>query len=222
MEVRFENGPLDEVGLHSDVRLRDVGGPGMTKWISFSTYLPSSAYELDAFDEERVDRLDYAWIMQVFLRDPSTSPVISSPVLALVYNELGEWTIASYSGHAADAGEKPRVWHVGPRRDHRDDWIDWVIHVEWSTQEDGSITVWRNGKRFGPYRGPNWYASYGAERIPLPPDLRGRLILGIYANRWRGLGELPDDKTLRSKVVYVDEVNVSDRWGGREDMRPCS
>jgi len=40
---------------------------------------------------------------------------------------------------------------------HRNRWYDFVIHVEWSSKEDGHMAVWVNGRRVLVHNGPTLY-----------------------------------------------------------------
>ncbi len=49
------------------------------------------------------------------------------------------------------------------------EWIDWVIRVKWSTEDDGLRQIWRNGRKVGDYRGPT-----------MSHDLPVRHRIGLY------------------------------------------
>ncbi len=49
------------------------------------------------------------------------------------------------------------------------EWIDWVIHVKWSTEDDGLREIWRDGVKVATYRGPT-----------MSRDLPVRHRIGLY------------------------------------------
>ncbi len=79
-----------------------------------------------------------------------------------------------------DPGERESAGRLDLGPVVQGEWIDWVIHIKWSTDDDGLREVWRNGRKVGTYRGPT-----------MSRDLPVLHRIGIYQGR-----EVDHDRVL--------------------------
>jgi hypothetical protein len=92
-----------------------------------------------------------------------------------------------------------------------DRWTDWVVHVKWSTGNNGLLEVWKDGSPvpgFGHKVGRN--DDFGNQ-------INGNyILLGIY--KWPWKGKTATDTTNR--VLYTDELRITDGSGSYAAVAP--
>lgn len=64
--------------------------------------------------------------------------------------------LRGYGGPVIDRGEFKRT--LGPVR--RNTWYDFVYHVRWSSESDGYLHAWMNGRKVLSHRGPTLYRGF--------------------------------------------------------------
>ena len=90
--------------------------------------------------------------------------------------------------------------HTGIKwTDHKGKWLNWAIHANWSTSNDGFAEVFFEGRSVGRYEGKTW-GHLGNDPM---------WKLGSYS------GTLKGDATL-----YFDDLYVGDRRASLSDMNP--
>lgn len=81
-------------------------------------------------------------------------------------------------------------------------WVDWVLHVKWSSGEDGFLEIWKDGKAVWEVKGPNTYLM----RAHTP-----YFKTGIYHPTWKVKDKEGFDREaliIPSKTVYITDIKV--------------
>lgn len=216
--VRFEvqrKDPNVSSGKRSEVVRHKVGGQGQERWYSFSVFLEGwerSLYgEIIAqwIQESDVDVLDTTGTV---IRDdePAIGPTLTIGIID------DKWTIDSRYDERfiTPAGQKQmnalNLYTSGRGAVEKNQWVDFVVRVKWSTQKDnpdGIIQVWKNGVLIANTTRPNFYNNLG--------DVYFKA--GIYRYSWNTT-KLPTDVSQR--VLYLDAVKMADETIGLAGMRP--
>jgi hypothetical protein len=85
-------------------------------------------------------------------------------------------------------------------------WVSWVMHIKWSSQQNGIIQIWKNGR-----------LVLDVHDIQTAPDGGSYFKLGINKFGW---GLQPSTTTKR--VLYFDEVRIGNGKARYEDVKPGS
>jgi polysaccharide lyase-like protein len=149
---------------------------------------------------------DYWYGLSIFLPEDFTAPTKSdavlfqwhtqqggpSPVLAIRV-KAGEWVITH------NATEKKRTLVRIPLVKER--WTDWVVHVRWSAEKKGFLTIWKDGVE----------VVKETDIITQYPE-----ALGPYAKfgQYHSVSEVPQN------VVYFDEYRVAGAEGSFAAVSP--
>jgi hypothetical protein len=92
-----------------------------------------------------------------------------------------------------------------------DRWVDWVVHVKWSTGADGVLQIWRDGDLIINKIGRN--DDYPA---PGEPGVGNYFKMGIY--KWPWSQGRPSDTDHRT--MFVDELRIADEQGSYDAVKP--
>jgi hypothetical protein len=206
--VRFEldkddrpknNGSRAEIGAEAPVE-----PPGAERWYGFSTYLPQS-WGLDVAPE----------IIAQWHQTGGDCSRGCSPPLAIV-TKNGRYLLGQNWQNKSDV---PGDWtfqqtDIGPYAIGR--WTDWVVHVTWSTGNDGVLEVWKDGT---PVPG---FAHKVGRNDDFGERAQGKgnyLVLGPYKWPWSQAGYQPASTTT-NRVLYADELRVADGRGSYAAVAP--
>lgn len=199
--VRFEihkDQPDVAGSKRAEITLDNVP-PTSERWYGFSIYLPND-YKTDPTAE-----IVTQWHA---VPDFDKGEDWRSPPLALL-TENGRWKVdRRWDARRVMPNNRPQGSEV---RDlglyERGRWIDWVVHVKWSWQDDGLLEVWKDGERVVHHRGPNAYN-----------DEKGTYFkTGIYKWLYK---QAPDETTTSERMIYVDEVRVGGPDAEYKDIAP--
>ncbi|MFG2195987.1 polysaccharide lyase [Streptomyces sp. NPDC048639] len=156
------------------------------QWYGFSTYLKD-------WDPDQASDIVTQWHQHW---DVGSSPPLS------INTRKGHWEI---SQNREDHQEQTDLGAYETNK-----WTDWVIHVKWSSGDDGVLQIWKDGKPvegFEDRKGPNTYN-----------DDRGNYMkIGIY--KWPWSQGKPSDTDRR--VLFHDEVRVMGEDGSYEAVAPA-
>ncbi|THU39345.1 hypothetical protein FAM09_12605 [Niastella caeni] len=90
----------------------------------------------------------------------------------------------------------------------RNVWQYYVVHVKHSSQEDGLVEIWRDGKKLVTRSGANMYElNSGIYHTP-------KFKLGIYKADWNGSTVTKASK----RVLYFDAIKIGDEHAEYADM----
>jgi hypothetical protein len=187
----LHNGSRAQLGAEDPVEPR-----GVERWYGFSTYLPAS------WTYDQAPEIVMQWHQVGGDCSRGCSPPLS------IVTEKGQlfmsqnWEIS------------PGNWHfsrtpIGPYETGR--WTDWVVHVKWSTGNDGRLDVWKDGK---PVDG--FFNKMGRTDDYGDGTHGNYAVLGIYKWPW-SQGKSSD--TSR-RIMYVDEFRVADERGTYDAVAP--
>ena len=190
--MRFELRKGDEIGWDQDSRaeLKDDFNAPLNKeiWYGISLFIPEDFPELEK------DCIVIQWH-----GDHDEGETARSPVLA-VRIENRELFITSRTSE-----QKIQTNNRGPSTTHftlndfpRNEWLDFVVEVIWSHNNNGSLKTWLNGDQIINYNGPIGYND----------DLGPYFKFGLYKHS----GNAP-------LVVFHDEYR---RGGSYEEVDPDS
>jgi hypothetical protein len=201
--VRFEldyrdglvnNGPRAEIGAEDPVEPR-----GVERWYGFSTYLPTKW------------TVDYApEIIVQWHQSGGDCSAGCSPPLSLI-TKKGQYEISQNWQNNASV---PGKWTfastpIGAYQTGR--WTDWVVHVKWSTGNNGLLQVWKDGSPV-----PGFENKIG-RNDDFGDQIHGNyILLGIYKWPWRG-NRATDSK---NRVLYTDELRITDGSGSYAVVAP--
>ena len=156
------------------------------RWIGFSIHLPAD-----------------------WTADPSAESVTQwhqvadtggPPPLGLITNN-GQWQISQHwENHEHHT-------LLGPYVTGR--WTDWVFHIRWAPDAQGSVTAWRDGAEVFSTTGKNKYAD-------------GRAVymkFGIYKWDWQSN---PQKSNTNRRVLYYDSLRIADQSGSYRDVDPAN
>jgi hypothetical protein len=156
------------------------------RWFGFSIFLPS----------------DWA-------QDPSAESVTQwhqvadtggGPPLAIITNN-GQWQVSQHW----ESFERHTL--IGMYQTGR--WTDWVLHIRWSPDADGFITIWRDGGQVFSAQGRNKHND-------------GRAVymkFGIYKWDWHSN---PSKSKINERVMFYDSLRVADEGGSYPMVDPGS
>jgi len=87
-------------------------------------------------------------------------------------------------------------------------WTDFVMHVKWTGNEDGFLTIWKNGDTVLDYEGRTWWNDEGAGPFFTGGEYKGQ-------NYWSDTTGDPDPV-----IIYLDEVRVGDSSSSYGEVYP--
>lgn len=93
-------------------------------------------------------------------------------------------------------------WDLGPIISNQ--WVSWVIHVKWASDNTGILQVWKND-----------VLLIDSKNIMTGPPIATYFKLGINKFGW---GIFPSTTTQR--VLYFDEVRIGNEKARYQDVRP--
>ncbi|OWY64767.1 hypothetical protein B7486_45510 [cyanobacterium TDX16] len=193
--LKKEDTRIDGV-KRAELRLGEVP-PDSEIWYGFSVFLPSD-YQQDPSSEIIAQWHD--------LPDKNLGETWKSPALSLSTKDgrfilNRKWdskrvTVVPEGKETIDLG----LYQTGK-------WTDFVFHVKWSSNSNGRLKVWQDGKLVVRRNGPNNYN-----------DARGPYLkIGIYKGDWKNY---PDKSTVSERELYYDEVRVGDANARYKDIAP--
>ncbi|BAC92206.1 polysaccharide lyase [Gloeobacter violaceus] len=174
-----------------------------SRWYAFSVYLPVDwETDEDSYDiiAQWHDSPDFD------LGETWRSPALNLQVAA------GNWKInrrwdpnpVTYDNTPGPGGGTESIG-LGPYS--KGVWTDWVLHVNWSYEDNGVLEVWKNGVLVLAREGPN---TYNDQTGPY-------LKLGIYKPDWK---YDPAESTTSSRTLYIDEVRIGNSKATYEEVSP--
>jgi hypothetical protein len=167
---------------------------GSEYWIGMSIYLPSDWVD----DVEGCG--DLIWQFQA---SPDEGEDYRTPILPFFiqedrYDIWSRWDTRAFSPDKAWTGNS-LLWS-GPLAPDKGRWVDWVMNVRWSWEDDGYIKIWKDGAVVAERNGPNCandqvgpYTSFGIYKWPWNPD---------------GEGTYPESLT-DYRLAYYDELRIA-------------
>jgi len=87
------------------------------------------------------------------------------------------------------------------------EWIDFVVHVKWTHEDDGFFKVWRDGKLVVNHQGST-YMDYPAKQGPY-----------FKAGNYKGASNWPGTSP---RVIYIDEFRMGNGEASYEDVNPAA
>ena len=187
----LHNGSRAELGAEDPVEPR-----GAERWYGFSMYLPNS------WTYDQAPEIVMQWHQVGGDCSRGCSPPLS------IVTEKGQFVISQ------NWEISPGNWHfahtpIGPYETGR--WIDWVIHVKWSTGSDGTLDVWKDGRPVDGFFGQRGRNDDYGDRVH-----GNYMVIGVY--KWPWSQNKPSDTTRR--IMYVDELRVADQRGSYQAVAP--
>lgn len=92
-------------------------------------------------------------------------------------------------------------------------WVDYVLHVNWSSDDDGFVEFWIDPDPEDP--GPPDYAYQG------PTDFGGQYIkIGINKFCWQDPCNPPSPPSSTTRIFHVDEFRIGDENATLKDVCP--
>ena len=180
-----------------------AGGANQEKerWFGFSVYLPED-WKTITFPGSDI-------LFQIHERpDRELGEDWRSPPLYLrVDGDKMEWRIRWDSKEFSKGNEAEGTATVYSGPLVKGKWVDWVVHVRWSYQQDGLVEVWRDGKKETTHRGPNCYNDQREMYLKI-----GNYHTGSPGKLW------PDG--LKQRVSYFDEVRMGGPQATYADVAP--
>jgi hypothetical protein len=184
---------------------------GVERWYGFSTYLPSS-WTVDRTPEN---------IVQWHQVGGDCSNGCSPPLAINTQN--GHYVL---SQNWQKSLSTPGDWNfedsdIGPYEVGR--WTDWVVHVKWSTDDDGLLQVWKDGvpvSEVNPPSGqqPRDFSHKIGRNDDFGDQVHGNyLVIGIYKWPWFPKQQASD---TTNRVLYTDEVRTADGSGSYAQVAP--
>jgi Polysaccharide lyase len=192
-DLPLHNGSRAELGAEDPVEPR-----GAERWYGFSIFLPNSW----AYDQAPEVVMQWHQVGGDCSRgcSPPLSIITEKDQFVISQNwqnthTPGDWTFADTPIGQYETGR----------------WIDWVVHVKWSTGNDGVLDVWKDGQPV-----PGFSGKHG-RTDDFGDEVHGDyMVIGVY--KWPWSQGKPSDTTRR--VMYVDELRVADERGGYDAVAP--
>ncbi len=146
--------------------------------VNFKTYLPSN-FQFDSNGNRE-------GFMQIHQSQASgTSPLF---LLGLDGNRYFSFAEPPYQSQRFD------FW--GDASQDRGKWINWSLHYNASTGNDGVLALYKNGQLVSAINGPNSYSGDGAY-----------IKIGLYKWAW-------NNTSVSNRTIYHDNVSISERVSG--------
>jgi hypothetical protein len=160
-------------------------------WYTFSTFFPNDWKASSA----KVTFAQWHCVPDKLLGESGRSPPLSISVVNEELKIVLYWdsTKVNKSVFYRSNNEVP-IWS-GPLL--RGQWIDWVVHVRWSYQEDGFLEIWQNKNLVAQRSGPNTYNDW------LAPYFK----IGVYIPSWKNSKPNQKDE-VNTYSVFFDAINV--------------
>lgn len=214
---RFE----DEVSYRSEIQPKDLpssdfdrGGNAFLDheyWYGVRIFLPED-WEFDIHREIILQWHAYPdFDMGEDWRNPPVSLMIGSGTAGIGKNYLvvvkaDSKRITPESG-AWNRYTLEKTYDIGSIVNDLGKWTDWVVNVKWSYENDGFLTMWKNGKvvlqelhqantfndTFGPY-----------------------FKLGMYKWVWKNKSR----NNVISRTLYYDDIRIGNKKAGYNDVAP--
>ena len=95
-------------------------------------------------------------------------------------------------------------------------WVAWVVHVCWSSGDDGWIQIWKDGELALDVKGPNTYVMR-----PHTPYFK----TGLYHPAWKRKNEdkFEEEKTaVPGRTIYTADIKVGNKHARYDDVVPKS
>ena len=102
---------------------------------------------------------------------------------------------------------KKEFFDIGTITGDLGQWTDWVVHLKWSYNEDGFITLWKNREIVLQLK--NYANAFNDENGPY-------WKLGIYKSKWKK----PTDDQIVERVIYYDNIRVGSVNASFETVDP--
>lgn len=93
-------------------------------------------------------------------------------------------------------------------------WVAWVVHVSWSSGDDGSVEIWKDGQKVFAAKGPNTFLT-----TPVTPYFK----TGIYHPQWKEKNEekfKQETTKLTERVIYTADVKIGSEKAKYKDVAP--
>jgi len=151
--------------------------PGEEQYIGWSTYFPA--------DFPAIGGTDPFYVFFQFHGPPYNG----SPPLGFEVGTDGQLALSRSARYGYD-----QVWTAPLARDR---WVDFVVHVKWSMDEDGFVELWLDGRR-------QTFSVNGLQRLPMQ-TIEDDQLDGVQTipTNYRRRGIFPGAIT-----IYHDEVKV--------------
>ncbi|EOP68905.1 polysaccharide lyase [Bacillus cereus] len=88
-------------------------------------------------------------------------------------------------------------------------WSSWVIHVKWSSGNDGLLQIWKDGKVVWEVQGPNAYATR-----PRTPYFK----TGIYHPQWKPKHGESKPGLVKERKIFIADVKIGNEQATYQDM----
>lgn len=227
MRLDFETGDLSQVhSIHKDkaASVEVVGDPGGTGWAMRSSITPKEERaEIRVHRDPVPSERWYGWSLLL----PADHVKVQGKSDILFQWHRGGGAPSWARGHPMcfminGAGSYQLIWtyqetpndpktRINESQDlgisylqDRGKWVHWALHAKWSVSNEGSLGLYRNGKRIWEHHGANWL-NWG----PGP-----MVKCGIYTGDpgWSG-----NDPT----IVYHDNIIIGDQDSGVQEVCPA-
>ncbi|WP_018782909.1 MULTISPECIES: polysaccharide lyase [Bacillus] len=88
-------------------------------------------------------------------------------------------------------------------------WSSWVIHAKWSSENDGLLQIWKDGKVVWEVQGPNAYTTRA--RTPY-------LKTGLYHPQWKPKYGEPKPSPVKERKIFIADVKIGNERATYQDM----
>lgn len=188
-----------ELGAYGSAGVEE---PGAERWYGFSIYLPAS-WIVDPQAES---------VTQWHQTGGECSQFCSPPLSILTRN--GQWVISQNWQQTHTPGD----WffsttEIGPYETGR--WTDWVVHVKWSTGDDGVLDIWKDGV---PVSGFFHKVGRNDDFGERDAGFGNYMKIGIY--KWPWNPQIPSPPSPSRRVMYHDALRIVDGAGSYADVAP--
>lgn len=182
LEVR-KTDPVISSSIRSEVTMPKDYDYG-ERWYGFSVYLEN-------WDDDPAGEHIFQW-------HPTSSS--GSAVLSLFTNE-DKFTLVHQNGGSGSAQDfaRPTLGSL-----LKNQWVDFVLHVNWANNDSGLIEIWINGVKKYTYNGQtDWGGQY--------------IKLGI--NKFCWVSQCAPS-TADTRIMYIDAFRVGNEKANYNDVKP--
>jgi hypothetical protein len=183
---RFElrdGDPLNHDGTRAEVSFPYQSS--LHRWYSFSAYFPAADYKYDGSDE----------VISQWHQSGGYSPSIS------LRGKMDRFQLIVKP--KTDVSEKIDLGLIP-----KDQWNTFVFHINHSSNSDGLLEIWLNGKKIYNRVGVNMYVI-GANGAKAP-----KWKMGIYKSDWNGAQTTDAVK----RVIYFDNIRLGSEKATYDEM----
>ena len=201
--ARFELKKTDAINFNgyvrSEIKQKFKSDETGEMWYGFSNLFPAEYFR------DSIPEVIAQWheIPDWHLGEDWRSPPVSLEIKNDRYYVKVMWASNAVNTNRTKDGEI--FYDLGPV--DREKWNDWVFHIKFRYDDEGVLEVWKNQKKVLNRTGPN---SYNDTKYPY-------FKLGIYKWAW---ADTISVSTGNSRVLYIDEVNVGNRYATLKDVSP--